>query len=79
MQDLVVGRGVTRVGDHQSLVDRLVRTASREGDLLGRVHLHHRNEGLGARRERVTDHPEVVAEGRVDVLAHGVFVLRLLD
>ena len=79
LQDLVVNGRIARVLNLDSLVHRLTRATRREVHHLRRAELDHGDECLRARRERVTDHPEVVAEGRVDVLAHGVFVLRLLD
>ena len=45
---------------------------------LRRVELDHGNERLRAWREAVADHPNLEADWRIDVLAHGILELALL-
>ena len=75
VQDLEVARGVTGVRYLERLVDGFAGTAAWEGDVLLWVHLDHGDENLAAWRERVAYHPQVEADGRVDVFVQGIFIL----
>ena len=52
MHDAVLNGGIARVVELDGLVNRLIRAAGWELRL-GIAHLDHRDEGLGARSERV--------------------------
>lgn len=75
LKDFVVHGGVTRVGDLDCLVNRLVWATTWESHVVLWAQFHHGDEWLRSWRERVANKADIHTDWRIDVLVDGVLVL----
>ena len=73
-EKLEVDGGVASISDLQGLVDRLIWSTRWENHILLRVHLNHRDEWLRTWWEGMSDHSDVKANRRVNVLIESILI-----
>lgn len=79
LKNLVVYRSITCISDLECLINWLIRSTTREVNILSWTHFDHWNKWLGTRRERMTNKSYIHADWWVNIFIHCILEFRFFN